>query len=182
MLIILGKLLLSMALAGIVNHGQCFGLSGTSVRHLGLAGQCLAMVQIENMAMGAIAAWLYFQGRVQRGAFLLSGPAKAAIIALIFLLIGYRAFFLHTIVEATAFAVLIIQIACSPEFWGKWESATLWHLGNISYGIYLFHATAVFFVMAALTRVPIVTAHSLVLNALIYTLSFALTLELSHLS
>lgn len=181
-LIIAGKLLLMMALAGIVSHGQRFGLSATAVQRIGLAEQCLALIQIENMTMGAIAAWLYLQGRLQRFSFLLSGPAKAAIIALTFLLIGCRAFFLHPIVEAATFAVLIIQIVGSPEFWRKWESAALWHLGNISYGIYMFHITPVFFVMAALARFPALAANSLALNALLYTLSFALTLALSHVS
>lgn len=181
-LIVIGKLLLLQGLSGIVGHGQELGLSDTFLHRVGLVTQCLAITQIENMSMGAIAAYLYFQGRIQRLSFLLSGAARIMTTALIFLLIRYRGFFLHTVVEAATFAILITQMVCSPEFWRSVESRTLWHLGNLSYSIYMFHVTPLLFVMYVLTKFPALASNALVLNILLYPLTFAFTLALSHLS
>jgi peptidoglycan/LPS O-acetylase OafA/YrhL len=181
-IVVLLKLLAFAGLYWLLNHPQPFGFSAKEFDRLSLVTNIFDYLQVENMTLGGAAAYLYYHGKLQEMRFILRPATKAVTFALVVLLVGYRDFSLHGIAEAVVFSVFIAQIACSPRFWSKREGRRLRYLGNMSYGIYMFHPTLAALVLTWLLKVPALTSSPLLFNLLLYGLVMALTLVVSSIS
>ena len=126
--------------------GLFFMVSNNLLEHqpvshkLQLVIQFWDLLQIEQMAIGAIGAYFLF---TQNGKFfkIIYNPI------LIFFSLGIWAvliffgskFFGHTLVEGFVFIVIIMNVSVNKQFPIKFEGRWMNYMGNISYGIYMYH-------------------------------------------
>lgn len=111
---------------------------------------------LESMAMGGVGAWcifnkkerilnLLFHPLTQTVAYLCTGwyiynnfsqnPATASPILLAFI---------FSFLMPLIYLVIILNVSCNPRTFFKLENKVLNHLGNISYGLYVFHPLVIF--------------------------------------
>jgi len=102
----------------------------------------LENLRISCMAIGGLAAYVHFKEKRRWLAFLyFPGVQWAAYGAIIWIMLAGRAW-PHE-VYALLFAVIILNLACNPRSVVHLECRSLAYLGNISYGIYMWHPLGV---------------------------------------
>jgi len=140
------------------------------------AAALLFYCRFEDMAMGGMAGYAYFAGRVPR--FLMGRPAKSTVVLAALALVPARELFLlHPLAEGAVYAALVLQVACSPDFWRRAEGRRLNYLGNVSYGVYMLHPTPLTLAAPALSALAL-PAYVLSL----YAVTFGGTLALAAFS
>jgi peptidoglycan/LPS O-acetylase OafA/YrhL len=138
------------------------------------------MFKIEAMAIGGIAAYLlYFNKLVKQ---VISNPV-ASVIALVGIASLFTVAFAGSeLLLYGSFALLIAGISANDESTGRGAWRIPNYLGNISYGIYMFHPISISLVLLLFSRLGLASASAGIQNAFLYLSAFALTIGLSSLS
>lgn len=136
-----------------------------------------SMFNIDCMAIGGIFAILLFQKskllNLLQHSILFYG---SLILATIMIIAGVYVPFIHYEVYSLLFAIIILNFAANKKLNISLENRVFNYLGNISYGLYMYHPIAI---VAALT----ISKHlNYTDNWLIYTLSFAITTFIAGIS
>src|SRR6185503_16553197 len=98
-----------------------------------------------------LAAYLVFYRRLPGERLLFRLPAQVGVVlAAAYLVSHLRDSTWHGVLEAVAWAILIVQVACGPKPIRWLESPGLRYLGNISYGIYMVHTSIIALTLTAL--------------------------------
>ena len=124
-----------------------------------LTEEVLRMLQFEAMAIGGLAAYFLFHcSRPVETLWLLSAPVQTVLILLLLIRLFmhrmitqlfplYAAIFDHAVFSPwllmVVFALFILNVAANRHSIVRFNSRTLNYLGDISYGIYMYHALAI---------------------------------------
>ena len=134
------------------------------------------------MAVGGLGAWLVFARR-QKTLKLIYHPLFQIFLyaATIYLLVTekYKPVY-NYLLYAACFCLIIVNVATNPRSVVRIENKVFVFLGNISFGIYMFHEIVIKVVMEGLVRrgTMFIDASS---NLLLYALSIVFTLLISTL-
>lgn len=140
------------------------------------------LLKVEQMAIGAIGAWILFHNRKKLLNMLyhrITLLISAAAVILLFTIPLHH--WLINYVEAVVFLLIIINLSTNPEIKFSLENKALTKLGNISYGIYMYHTLCIVTCLYILTYFS-VDQHYVLFNLLLYTGSVVLTITVAFFS
>lgn len=143
----------------------------------------LAMMKIESMAIGGIGAWMVFEKKYYQK--LLSNYVLAmallSVIALIYLTPPFIQDGIYLVYSAL-FLVIILNISLHPSSFIRIESRLFRWLGNISYGIYMYHMMVIAAVLGTLRWLNFPVGNSALSQLIVYPASILLSIGLAWLS
>jgi peptidoglycan/LPS O-acetylase OafA/YrhL len=141
------------------------------------------LLQIEQMAIGAIGAWLLFTNKERILAAIYNTYifyfSNAAIAALFVLPIHH---WWINYAEAVVFAIVIMNLSTNPKIKFSLETPVLNTLGNISYGIYMYHTLCITICMFTLQHFGLHQGNYVWFNILLYATSILSTIIVSYWS
>jgi peptidoglycan/LPS O-acetylase OafA/YrhL len=141
------------------------------------------LFQIEQMSFGAIGAYVLFFKKEKILKLIYHPLSQIFMFVGILVILTVRFKFIgQTLFDALLFTILIINISTNKKFVLKLENKWYSYLGNISYGIYMYHTICISVVMTVLQKSGIDKDNPFIFNILIYLFSVILTIAISGLS
>lgn len=149
----------------------------------------LATFQIESMAMGGIVAYLF--ARKSTLLAVLFNPIVEKIIIVMMLLhvlilpsilLASVTGWLTDILLSGLYALFMLNISANPNATIRLENPFLRQLGNLSYGIYMFHMAIIYFVMIIFDKLGWGLDNGLLYNLMLYAIVVGVTIAVSALS
>ena len=131
---------------------------------------------IDCMAIGGLFAVIYYNNHDKILTFLFNRILFLFVIIVTFFCLGMGVNFgfIHYEVYAFLFGVIILNLACNEKYQNLLEYKALTYLGNISYGLYMYHLIAL--------QIGIKTGIYFKSNWLIYVVTIFLTIIFSSIS
>lgn len=138
---------------------------------------------VDQLAIGALCAYILIN-KMDGWLKLIYNPVLVILVTLVYIYLFFIKvdFYGHTFVEGLIAAVIMMNISTNAKFPVKLEGKILNYLGNISYGIYLFHNISIITILNLLIYYTNITGNVLLFNVLLYAGSIILTLILSAFS
>jgi peptidoglycan/LPS O-acetylase OafA/YrhL len=138
---------------------------------------------VDQLAIGALCAYLFVNKKDKILNFIYN-PIMATLFILIYIYLFFIKvdFYGHTFVEGIVAAVLMMNISTNPKFPIKLENKVFNYLGNISYGIYLFHNICIVSILNALIYYTNLSSNVWLFNLILYAGSMIGTVIISGLS
>lgn len=144
----------------------------------------LAMSKVECMAIGGIGAYYLFTDR-NKLKWLMNNVLMISSLISIVVLVFFTPEVIQDaiyLVYSVLFLVIILNVSSNPDSIIKLENKTFKMLGNISYGIYMYHLIVIAFVLAGLRYFDLEINDGLISQLLVYGLTIGLTVFISLLS
>jgi peptidoglycan/LPS O-acetylase OafA/YrhL len=141
------------------------------------------LLQVEQMAIGAIGAWILFKNKKPVLEFIYQ-PAvfyTSCFAVMSLFIVPVHHWWIHY-AEAIVFAILIMNLSTNPKISLSFENKLLNTLGNISYGIYMYHALCITFCLFTLRYFGLDKVDYVFFNILLYTSSIVMTITASYAS
>jgi peptidoglycan/LPS O-acetylase OafA/YrhL len=141
------------------------------------------LLQVEQMAIGAVGAWVLFNRKQSIINFIYHPAIHLASICmagLLFILPVHHWWINYA--EAAVFTVVIINLSTNPAIRLNLENKVFGVLGNISYGIYMYHTLCIAICFYSLRQLGWQESHYVIFNALLYILSITTTITLAYFS
>lgn len=181
---LVGFIALKLLLQLIMSAGLAYGLvPDWGMGLLAKVYTVFKLFQVEQMAVGGLVAWLLFTHQEGWLRWLYHPAAIVLSLGLVsWLVLGEPSFDGYTVLEALAFSVLILNASTHPKMPNWLEGPRFSFLGNISYGIYMWHTMVILIVLSLLSYWLSPLVNPVWFNVLLYSLSIAITLVLSSLS
>lgn len=144
----------------------------------------LAMTKMESMAIGGIGAYYLFNGNEKIKWLMNNGLMISAVIVILGLVYFTPPIIQDAIylVYSVLFLVIILNVSSNPKSIFKLENRMFKMLGNISYGIYMYHLIVIAFVFAGLNYLGMEINDSLISQLMVYSLTIIITIFVSILS
>lgn len=141
------------------------------------------LLQIEQMAFGAIGAYILFNKK-EKILTMIYHPVSQIIMAVgIVIILTVRFKFIgQTLLDAALFTILIINISTNKKFILKLENGFYSYLGNISFGIYMYHTICIAIVLTILQKIGLDQGNQLFFNAILYSSSVLMTIGIAAFS
>lgn len=176
---VLIKITISAILMLLIEHFP----EASWIRYANFASTAWRFLQIEQMAVGAIGAYVLFYG-IKPVVKIIYHPVVmwGAFAAILGSLMVHASFLGFSIVEAVLYTVAIVNISTNPGCPVKLNSQWLQKMGDISYGIYMYHTICLAVVIRLLMDLGLHNSSWIVFNVLMYTVPGVLTLAVSWLS
>lgn len=138
---------------------------------------------VDQLAIGALCAYIFINKKDK----ILNFIYNRFFVSLIFIVYIYLFFikvdfYGHTFVEGLIAAVIMMNISTNAKFPVKLENKLFNYLGNISYGIYLFHNICVISILNLLIYYTNFSGNVFLFNLVLYAGSIIATLVISGLS
>lgn len=141
------------------------------------------LLQVEQMGIGAVGAWLLFKN-------------KEAVLKIIYHRFTYyfsiafmiALFIVHVdhwwvnYAEAAMFVIFIMNLSTNPSIKFNMENRLMAVLGNISYGIYMYHTICITVCLYLLRGLGLHEGNQIYFNSLLYALSITTTIVLAYFS
>ena len=141
-----------------------------------------SLLAIEQMAIGAIGAWLLYKHKESWLKWIYSPVVQfLAIAVFVSLFIFDYEFIGKSILAAVSFIILILNISTNKNFFIKLKHKNYDALGNMSYGIYMYHTICISITITVLKNLNL-TTNLLAFNLALYGFSFLLTILMSFFS
>jgi peptidoglycan/LPS O-acetylase OafA/YrhL len=141
------------------------------------------LFKVEQMAIGALGAWALFTQQKKLLAFFYHPLTWYASLAGMATLLLFRIdSWLISYVEAAVFFLVILNVSTNTRIKVSLEKPILNKLGNISYGIYMYHAICITVCLYTLTFFGIEKSNFILFNILFYVGSIVLTLTVANFS
>lgn len=144
----------------------------------------LAMTKMESMAIGGIGAYYLFTGHEKIKWFY-----NNVLMLVSFVLIVLLVFFTPPVIQdaiylvySVLFLVIILNVSSNPDCILKLENKLFRMLGNISYGLYMYHLVVIAFVFAGLKSLGMEINDSVSSQLTVYALTILLTILIAWLS
>lgn len=144
----------------------------------------LAMTKMESMAIGGIGAYYLFTGHEK-----IKLLFNNMLLILSFIMIAVLVYFTPQIIQdgmylvySVLFLIVIINVSSNPNCFLKLENKAFKVLGNISYGIYMYHLIVIALVFAFLKKINFTIDDGIVSQLIVYSLTILLTIIISFLS
>lgn len=144
----------------------------------------LAMTKMESMAIGGIGAYFLFNGNGKIKRLYNNGLMLFSII-LIVLLVYFTPQAIQDgvyLMYSVLFLVIILNVSSNPNCILKLENGVFRLLGNISYGLYMYHLIVIAFVFAGLKKIGFIINDSWSSQVIVYSLTIAGTILASWIS
>lgn len=141
------------------------------------------LLQIEQMAFGAIGAYVLFNKK-EKILNVIYHPVTQILMAvgIVFILTVRFKFIGQTLFDALLFSILIINVSTNKNFVLKLENRFYSYLGNISFGIYMYHTVCIATVLTILQKTGLDQGNQLLFNAILYGSSVVLTIGVAAFS
>jgi peptidoglycan/LPS O-acetylase OafA/YrhL len=165
----------------VVEVGLYFCTSAMHLPALNTVRNFSKIFAIEQMAFGGLGAWLLVEQKTAALRWLHHPATQNLNFGLLFAVLAFKLkipFLLHH-VDALAFTILIMNVAANPRSFIKLENALCNFMGNISYGLYMYHTTIIILALKYLPRFPDSLA---VYNLIYYTIVISGTVLVAFLS
>lgn len=173
------KLMIQLLLMGAVESYPAEWWS----RYVRFANTFWRFLQIEQMAVGAIGAYLLFIDYRRLLKVIYHPVAMWGSFALILgSLLIHATFVGFSVLEAIVYTVAMINISTNPACPVRLNSGWLQRMGDISYGIYMYHTICLAVVIRILMNMNLHVTSWVGFNAIMYTVPGLLTLAISWLS
>jgi peptidoglycan/LPS O-acetylase OafA/YrhL len=143
----------------------------------------LAMTKMESMAIGGLGAYFLFNSPAVK--ILFNNILLAGCLVITFILPFVTPSVIQNgiyLVYSVIFLIIMMNISSNPNSFLKLENGIFKLLGNISYGIYMYHLMVVAFVVGGLKYLEFKVDNGFVSQLLIYTTSISLSILVSWLS
>lgn len=141
------------------------------------------LFQIEQMSFGAIGAYVLFYKKEKILKLIYHPLAQIFMVAGIVIILTVRFHFIgQTLFDALLFTILIINISTNKKFFIKLENPLYSYLGNISYGIYMYHTICISIVLTILQKTGFGQNNPILFNVMLYSVSVVLTIAIAGLS
>jgi peptidoglycan/LPS O-acetylase OafA/YrhL len=141
------------------------------------------LLQIEQMAIGAIGAWILYKQKENIIRIIYNKHVwQLSLVLLISLFILPIKHWSVNYAEAVVFIIVIMNLSTNPAIKLSMENRLLATLGNISYGVYMYHTICITLCLYALRHLKIENYDYTLFNILLYTLSVIMTIGISYLS
>lgn len=136
----------------------------------------LGVFKISNMAMGGIIAFLLFTQHKYL-AFILNKKAffLSLVMFSILIIFGIEIPYFNSEFFSILFGLIILNLAVNTDLKFSLEQSSFKYLGNISYGLYMWHPIAVFLVLAISASLNFTS------NWFVYTMSIITTIGFASL-
>jgi len=144
----------------------------------------LAMTKMESMAIGGIGAYFLFTD-VNKIKWLLNNVLLIASLVGTVVLVYFTPPIIQDaiyLVYSVLFLVIILNVSSNPGCLFKLENKMFRMLGNISYGIYMYHLIVIAFVLAGLQYFGMKIDNSFTSQLMVYSLTIGLTIFVSLVS
>lgn len=173
------KTFLSVVLIWTIHHFS----DASWIRYVDFANTAWRFLQIEQMAVGAVGAYFLFKG-MRHVMKLVYHPIVmwGAFLAIVGSLMVHVSFLGFSILEAIAYTIAILNISTNPLCPVKLNASWLQKMGDISYGIYMYHTICLAIVIRLLMGINMHNTSWVGFNVLMYTVPGVLTLLVSWLS
>ena len=179
---ILGKVIIEAILLFYTANWDLYQLPFINVLQLGTLLKFWEIFAVEQLALGALAAYIFIEGKSKILNIIYNKYFAILTVAIyIFLFFVKVDFYFHGLVEGMIATFLLLNISTNAKFPIKLEHPTLNYLGNISYGIYLFHNFFIILTINLLMNFNL-NENLVIFNILLYAISISLTLIFSGLS
>jgi peptidoglycan/LPS O-acetylase OafA/YrhL len=138
---------------------------------------------VDQLAIGALCAYIFINKK-EKILTVIYNPIFVGLIILIYIYLFFIKvdFYGHTFVEGLIAAVIMMNISTNMKFPIKLENRVFNYLGNISYGIYLFHNICIISILNLLMYHTHLSENVFMFNLMLYSLSIIATIVLSALS
>lgn len=143
----------------------------------------VAMLKIESMAIGSIGAWLVFKQKYYQK--LLSNAILLGALLIVALLIYFTPNIIQDaifLVYSVLFLIIILNVSLNKNCFLKLENKLFIFLGNLSYGIYMYHMIVIALLVGSLQHFGIIINNSIFSQITIYGFSILITILISWLS
>lgn len=143
----------------------------------------VAMLKIESMAIGGIGAWLVFKQKYYQK--LLSNAILLGALLIVVLLIYFTPNIIQDaifLVYSVLFLIIILNVSLNKNCFFKLENKLFIFLGNLSYGIYMYHMIVIALLVGTLKHFGIIVNNSIFSQLIIYGISILATIFISWLS
>jgi peptidoglycan/LPS O-acetylase OafA/YrhL len=141
------------------------------------------LFKVEQMAIGAIGAWIVFANRSGWLRVLYNPLTFAtAIVCMILVFVLPLHHWLFNFAEGVIFIVIVLNLSCNPKVTVSFETPLLVRLGNVSYGIYMYHTLCITLCLYMLRTLSIDKGDPVIFNLLLYSGSVLLTLSVALFS
>ncbi|NVO19554.1 MAG: acyltransferase [Bacteroidetes bacterium] len=141
------------------------------------------LLQIEQMCFGAIGAYVLFykKEKILNAIYHPLSQIFMAVGIVVILTVKFK-FIGQTLFDALLFTILILNVSTNKKFILKLENKVYSYLGNISYGIYMFHTVCITIVLTILQKIGLDTSNFVLFNILLYVGSVLLTIAVAGFS
>lgn len=143
----------------------------------------VATLKFESMAIGGIGAWCVHNDKYYR--IFLSNAALICSLVLIIISIYFTPPIIQDgifIIQSVLFLVVILNVSCNTNSVIKIENRLFVMLGNISYGIYMYHMIIIALVIIVFNKFNVEVSNNLLPQVMLYGLCIGLTILISWLS
>jgi peptidoglycan/LPS O-acetylase OafA/YrhL len=140
------------------------------------------LFKIEQMAVGALGAfYLYHKKPVVLQFFYHPVTMVATLLLFLSLFVTDLEYAGSTLFEALIFLLFIVNVSTNNKFPIQLRQSVFTTLGNISYGIYMYH-TIIIAILINMLQKTVIDDMPLAFDIALYTLSVAFTILISYLS
>ncbi len=178
LILIVGKLFISVTMAAVTDHlpaGTLHTVCNKFVLYWNL-------FKIEQMAVGALGAfYLYHKKPVVLQFFYHPITTVATLVLFVSLFVTDLEYAGSTLFEGLIFLLFIVNVSTNNKFPIQLRQSVFTTLGNISYGIYMYH-TIIIAILINLLQKTMIDDMPLAFDIALYTLSVTLTILISYLS
>lgn len=158
-------------------------MGGSAGGRLNMLFRFWTQLKIEQMGVGALGAWALFNQRKRLLTFIFHP------LTMVFTVILFGSLFvlpIHhwaiTYFEAFVFLSIIMNLSVNPRVRVSLEGTLMTTLGNISYGIYMYHTLCITACLYFLTSFNLNNSNLLFFNILLYAGSVILTITVAYFS
>lgn len=162
---------------------QLFLFSGGTDEWLINLKTFIATLKFESMAIGGIGAWAVYEKKKLR--FLLSNGTLLISILLLLCTVYFTPDAIQDgifILQSVFFLMIILNVSGNDNSFIRAENKLLVFLGNISYGIYMYHMIVIAAVILIMNKAGIEISNQFIPQLIIYAFSILLTILVSWLS
>jgi len=153
------------------------------IRYVRFANTAWRFLQIEQMAVGAIGAYVLFYG-YRKVLNVIYHPVVmwSTFAAVIGSLLVHTTVVGFSIAEAVLYSVVILNVSTNPACPVKLNTGWLQKMGDISYGIYMYHTICLAVVIRVLMNLNLPATSWVGFNIIMYTVPGFMTLAVAWLS
>ncbi len=143
----------------------------------------LVMTKMECMAIGGLGAYFLFSGEKIKVLF------NNGLLVLSFALIVISVYFTPDVIQdgiylmnSVLFLIIILNVSSNPNCFLKLENNAFKMLGNISYGIYMYHMIVIAMVVGFLKKMDFTVDNGVLSQSIVYSLTILISIFVSWLS